>query len=267
MIPSVAQLSADKYNFILAVGDSGAGKTCAMSSWPGKTLVHDWDGRIRGLWGNPAYSEEDLKRVSVIQYKAGSGFAEAEKQLDILEAQLNKGVCPYKNQVLDSVSSLGDELLSDGMKFTEGERKLGSLEITTIQDYLYESIAFKQLLFEGVKWWPCNTFVTAHIIPKYGKAPGKDNKYSDSVIIGEKILARDKISAKLPTYFDNVWEFRKDATYVPARYVCHFRNTSLSRTTFRNLPDKIDWTYIPGKQEKKFYDLIAEFLPRVKETA
>ncbi|MGH7238447.1 MAG: hypothetical protein ACREHG_00115, partial [Candidatus Saccharimonadales bacterium] len=83
--------------------------------------------------------------------------------------------------------------------------------------------------------------VSAHIVDRYGKRDPAD-KYSESVVVGEKLSIRDKIGENSLIYFDHVFKFEREDMGRSVRHTCQF-NGEIARTAFPNLPNgKVDIT-------------------------
>jgi hypothetical protein len=105
-------------------------------------------------------------------------------------------------------------------------------------------------MFAFLQSLPINVIVTGHIVDRYGKAEGENNEYSESVVIGQKLSLRDKISENLLTFFNEVWEFKKEMNGDTPMHFVRFRG-GLARTCFTQLPN--GWVDITNKNLYKYF--------------
>lgn len=175
----------------------------------------DCDGRVQALRGRPvvydSYTNEDgavgvLNRLSEIR----------EQCAKHRRAPFHTLICP------DSFSGFCEFAIADALdiiiqgnkdvkdrKDKKGQIK-GDLQMTTFDEYRYEAEAVRQLLFENlldIKKY-AHVIVTAHEVTKYKMIPPKTpNGLATREEDGLRVLATDKISAKLPTKFDEIYHF------------------------------------------------------------
>ena len=100
-----------------------------------------------------------------------------------------------------------------------------------------------------------NIIISAHIIDRYGKAD-PDNAYSESVVIGEKLSIRDKISENIKSHFDHLFKFERNADGGQEKFYVTFRG-GIARSSYSWLPF--------GRQDitgKDFYQFMMSFKPK-----
>ena len=263
-------LNSTKYeNYIraLLVGATGRGKTIAAASWPGKTLVLDFDGRHRPIieWYPDRVKAGDFAVEEVTPVNFWTVF----KPLIVSLAQYN----PYENIILDGVTSLSTctvvmQMLVKGsfshfdpkMK-TEGAKiTSGGIMVPTWDEFNGEAMVISTLL-ESLRSLKCNLFLTAH--PVQRTLIGKDKKaerYTSITTFGPKI------ESIIPTYFDEVWyfDYKVDSDNLGKEIIKRTCYTSpcenyLEAKTALKLPKEIDYT------DKNLYDVIKPYLKKVEE--
>jgi hypothetical protein len=94
-----------------------------------------------------------------------------------------------------------------------------------------------------------NIIVSAHIVDRYGKPPGANNEYADSVVIGEKLSLRDKISENVQIYFDHVFRFDREEIGNRIQFTVKFWS-DIARTSYKLPEGKHDIT------GKNFYEFM-----------
>ena len=227
----------------LLVGRKGCGKSTAASTFPKPMLIIDIDKRIQSLRG--------VKGVEYIQFKK-LNFEELQETFYQLSLQVDRGTYKYKTLLFSSTTSLQTFLLEEALILIpqEGKQQIGKLKIPGMRHYLYCSEAINQLLLNQLFYFPGNVLLEAHVVTKF-------NKTGDPV--GQMLLNTEKISERIPTFFNEVWEFSKElgaSPSVPPRHYVNFKS-DIADTAFTQLPFKqIDIT------GKKFYPELQRMLGR-----
>lgn len=261
-MPRASDLTPETRFIGLFIGKSGSGKTCAACSFPGPIEVMDFDGRIRGIMGAPWIKKEDIM-YEFYPPKEDGLLQKIMDKLNTYYLQYKMGqtqILP-RTVILDSLTSETLAVVQQALKLThEGTKgkKLGNVMMPGPEDYGVEANFTYQML-AALRSLPIqNVIVSAHIVDKYGKPPGTDNPYADSVVIGEKLSIRDKISENTQIYFDHIFRFdRKEVGNSIRFYVKYW--SDLARTSFTELPTgEIDIT------GKNFYE---DLMQRVKKGA
>jgi hypothetical protein len=244
----ITDLPLDQNVFALFVSRSGDGKSSAAASFPAPKF-YDFDRRIRGIqWTSEIVPE--YKAIDYEYFSPDKGFKDVEKSLEALVASVKTRTCPFKTIVWDSLTNGNRLFLTDSFDFLKptdkGVKMMGSLRVPAMGEFLYESTACSQI-FDYLRTLPLNVIVTAHVIERYGKAPGAD-AYSENVVVGEKLSVRDKIGENVLTYFDEVYQFDREVFGNEVKHYVSFRST-IAKTAYKNLPN--------GKQDitgKNFYE-------------
>ena len=250
-MPQANDLTQDDRIMALCVGPSGAGKTafeCSFNDEP--TYVFDFDGRIRGLLGCPWVKRSNITYDSYPP-RLPNLLQKVDSKLESFLISAQNGQMMYKNIVLDSLTSETFSMLSQAIQLThsfggkDGKKGkyIGTTPMADPGDYGFEATNTYNILsclrsIPGV-----NVFVSAHVIKEYGKSNTEDS-YSPSIVIGEKLSLRDKISENIQIYFDHIWQFKKQEESEEIKYYIKFRG-DIARTAFSELPN--GWTDFTGK--------------------
>ena len=260
-------LNSEKYEKFfrgLFIGSTGRGKTIAASSWPGKTLVLDFDGRYRPIveWYPDRVKDGDFVVEAIYPENFWSKFKPLINSL----VQYN----PYQNVILDGVTSLstttvvmqmlvkgswadwsskkdGDE--SKGLKVTSG-----GVAVPSWDEFNGEAMIISTLL-ETLKSLKCNLFLTAHPVQRTAIDKKKSSRYTSITTFGPKI------ESIIPTYFDETWffDYKVDTDNMGKEIIRRTCYTQPSEDYFEaktslKLPKEIDYT------DKNLYDCVKEYL-------
>lgn len=254
----------EKGTTMLVVGRHGSGKTCANFSFPGKTYVFDMDHRIKGgaqslLWlGNDKLGEIDYDTYDVVK-----GFTAINNKMEELLNKAKTFNCPYKNVLFESIGALTKLLALDSkeLRGVEKGKKRGALRFLSPDDYNYVSAAMSEIIFEfalPMSSYGINVIFSGWIVDKWGKPinaegiPIAGTEYAPNVIVGEKLLATDKLAEEIPGYFNEVYYFRKEAGLGnKPKYTVEFNGT-FARNTLGLPSGRFDIT------NKSFYQVWKE---------
>ncbi len=216
----------EQNSLFLFVGQADSGKSWAASSFGLKSKKYggtddrpaylmDCDGRVQALRGRPVqydtYSNADgaigvLNRLTEIRNQCVKQNAAPFHTL--IAPDSFTGFCEFA--IADALDITIQHNLGDVKGTDQKGQKMGGLQVLTFNEYRYEAEAVRQMLFENlldIKKY-ANVIVTAHEVTKYKMIPprnpgGIPTREED----GLRVLATDKISAKLPTKFDEIYHF------------------------------------------------------------
>lgn len=253
-----ADISADEYNLFLFVGPADAGKSYAATSFGYASKEHggtderpmyvmELDGRLSALKGRPVVFD------SFTNVEGAIGVL--NRLTEIRDTCVQRNKAPFHTILVDSFTSFNDFAISDSLEVSEDKgkgRTRGELSLMTVQDYGYEAEAVRKLLWENLvdlKRY-CNVILTAHECEHYIPVKVKEGEPTRQELAGYKILARDKISARLPTKFDEIYHFMPKEVIVSKRSirrkVC-FQDI-LARTSFAELAKSTEEYDISGAE-------------------
>ena len=224
-MPTAENLTHDGRFMALFVGPKHSGKTCAActvrsSDETKRIKVLDADGRIRGILGCP-WIKRNLIDYDYFTPKISQGnqnfYTRLNNSLEGLIGQCNSMVNPYETYIADSLTAVCANFIQDALPLThtgsKGEAKgksFGVLQMPGPEDYGFESTGTASFL-SCLRSLPIkNVIVTAHVIDKYDKPRlpnGQKDTFADSIVVGEKLSLRDKISANIGIYFDHIFRF------------------------------------------------------------
>lgn len=252
----IQDLKPEDRIFALLVGDSGSGKTCTLPYFPGKKLDLDLDKRWKGILGHKTAPKTN---IDVHQFKGKDILKEIEDLFNQYEGQMSRGVpFPYSTLMFDGFTAFDQLVCDDAIELVgkntggdfknAGNKKFGELDLMGWDAFAYELQAFKNIMTALKYIFPCNVLCTAHWT----------DRYVEGKVVGRDINLRKKIINQVILWFDEVWFFEKETSKfldskgnpkMETKHYVSFRN-DLARTTFVNLPDRVDWT------NKDFYQLL-----------
>ena len=242
MPKKASDLSPDFRFMALFVGPKHAGKTCAADSFPTPINFLDFDGRIRGLLGAPWINRERITYDYFLP-KEPNLVEKIDKLLVSQQIMANTpGMFDLQTQVLDSLTSETYAMLTQGIQTTHRPigneqsrgRFLGSVAMAGPEEYGYEAQTTYDIL-SALRTIPIpNVICTAHVVEKFGKE-NPDDKYSPTVVVGEKLSLRDKIGANIGIYFDHIFRFDRRMVGGFEKFYVKFRG-DLACTSYAELP-------------------------------
>jgi hypothetical protein len=164
--------------------------------------------------------------------------------------------CPYKTIIVDSVTSIGDNMTGQTrkQKQAKGEGKMiGSINVSGLEEYNAEASAFQDLLhvLKDIQGYhKCNIILIAHVVGQR-KDDDKNKLTHHSRVI---ITGGDKISGKVASLMTEVYHFDVKAGFAETdegEYACFtshtgndYARTSLPlerRIVFNNQPLYEKW--------------------------
>lgn len=244
-MPSAADLTPDSRFVALFVGPKHGGKTVAAASFDQPAEILDFDQRIRGLLGAPWIDRSRIHYESFPPRELGM-VNRLNTYLENMLMLHKQGQYPYNTVVADSLTAETYAMLCQAMGFTHTSAKdatkdnskkgkfVGPLAMSGPEDYGFEAQATYDLL-SFLRSIPIkNVIVTAHVIEKYGKED-PENPFSNSIVVGEKLSLRDKISANIGIYFDHIFRFDRRMVGTQERFFVQFRGP-LACTSYAELP-------------------------------
>ncbi len=247
-MPNANLLKPDNNIHALLIGKSGCGKTGAAVSFPGKSYVLDFDDRIRGIMGCPFLDQKikngEVEWATILPYESGGpktqGLAEVYKQLEIVDAKVNAK--QVDTVILDSVSSMvrffvnesvNRSLATSGKGSSLNHFKIGEAVMAGKPDHNYAATCIANVIYENMKSWRCNIFISSHFKDRIVPAPTPEDP-ERTIVTGQVLKAPGQLSEEIPSWFNETWEFTKDAsvTSQPPRYYVNFQS-GIAKTTFR----------------------------------
>ncbi len=242
------QIQPDRRVHALLVGPGGAGKTAAAASFPGKTFILDFDDRAKGVMGCPFLQEKinsgeiEVETILPWQGKTVVGLQQVYNILELLDIRVTKG--EIQNVICDSTTamrrffindSINRELKTSGKASSLAHFKIGEAILGQKQDHNYAATCMLNVLYDNLKTFRCNLFVSTHIKDKVIAAPTQEDP-ERTIVVGETITAPGQLAVEIPTWFDEVWEFELDTVnkaLPPKRFVIF--QGKWARTTLHGL--------------------------------
>lgn len=275
-------ISPDKRIHALLVGPSGFGKTAAACTFPGKTYILDFDDRATGAIEGCEFLQEKKRKGEIIVNrilpwigKAEQGLKQVYDVLEPLDDRVTKG--EILNVICDGTTSMRRFFINESMNrnlntsgkgstlkhFQIGEAVLGGKP-----DHLYAGVCMANIIYDILKTFKCNVFLSTHLTDKFIPAPTQEDP--DRVVsIGETITAPGQLQNEIPSWFNEVWEFEKDASIKssPPVYSVIFQG-KWARTSFRELGEMKDGKWVKRYKldisNKPLYEVLRPTLERMK---
>jgi AAA domain len=173
-------------------GETGTRKTSQLFDFPGSMFILNFDmDRIGSLAMRTQRTDIDYESFSPYDY------IKARASMDRL-----KQSCPYKTVVLDSYTRLARCCVNDGRtKRGTGDKKIGSINVDTLQDYNAEANAGMQFVDDLLSLsGPKYIILICHV-------QGTDYDPSGTAIGRSILTGGKKLSAALPTVFNEIYHF------------------------------------------------------------
>lgn len=187
--------------FTMFKGEPGTRKSTCALSYPTPQYWVSADQKMEALtlpakrWG---------VEMSQVHYDDYSDWDKAEAKLKSF--QLN---CPYKTIIIDSITSIGDNMNHQVMSFKRqegGGKKIGTITVSGLEEYNAEAAAFSQLikiLKDINKFHKVNVILIAHVVGQR-KDDDKNKLTHHSRVI---ITGGDKIAGKISSQMTEVYHF------------------------------------------------------------
>jgi hypothetical protein len=250
------------------VGPPGSGKSIAAASWyeEGPTYIFDLDGRYRSLMKMYGWDQLAKDNIHFDTYPSDD-FPRVEQKVNSFEHSL-----PYRTLIFDGVTVLGQSLINYSISLRgvansgrEGKgRKVGIIEMTSIEDFGVEARgmlqlldAFKDLALSG----RCNVIFNAHLIQ------WKEKENDREVPKYQIVTAGKKVAGAIDGYFDEVYFFQKKTVdpEVPPEYECFTQGGSaFPGKTALHLPTKVVWT-MKKRDDPSFHKIIKGYIEKSRE--
>ena len=182
-------------------GEPGTRKSTCALSFPTPQFWISTDRKMEALvlpakrWG------VDLKKVDYEDYTDWD-----KPKAKLKSFQLN---CPYKTIIIDSITSIGDNMTGQVKKNKGkegGGKTIGNIQVNGLEEYNAESAAFQELI-EITKdihsYHKVNVILIAHVVGQRKNDDANKLTHHSRVII----TGGDKISGKLASYMTEVYHF------------------------------------------------------------
>ncbi len=188
--------------FAMLKGEPGTRKSTCALSFPGPQYWVSTDQKMEaltlpakrwGLWGKNHVHYDDYQDWDKPKAK-------------LKTFQVN---CPYKTIIVDSVTSIGDNMNTQTRKSKASEgggKMIGTIQVNGLEEYNAESAAFSEMmsmLKDIHKFHRVNVILIAHVVGQR-KDDDKNKLTHHSRVI---ITGGDKISGKIASLMTEVYHF------------------------------------------------------------
>lgn len=208
MSPTLEYMEAGAL-YCLFKGEPGTRKSSAALSFPKPIYYFDWDNKMDALMLPMRAWNINPKEVN---YDTYTDWNKGKTKLEALQSN-----CPYKTIVIDSITSLGDAINRQTLKFKggkDGGKSIAGILVNSIEDFNAEDSALKEMvaLTKDIRnYHKVNIILIAHIIQKEIKS--SDGKTHMSRII---VTAGKGIAQKIPAYCSEVYHFNIETGFDPS---------------------------------------------------
>lgn len=209
-MPTLESLDNDIALFTMLKGEPGTRKSTQALSYPGPQYWVSTDQKMEalklpakrwGLWG-----------TNHLQFDDYNDWSKPKAKLEQL--QIN---CPFKTIIIDSITSIGDNMNRETIKQKQasgsGGKLIGNILVPGIEEYNAEASAFQQLmaiLKDIHKYHKVNIILIAHVVGQRSKDNDTNKLTHHSRVI---ITGGDKISGKIASYMTEVYHFNVKAGF------------------------------------------------------
>lgn len=207
-MPTMADVNIDAL-FTMLKGEPGTRKSTQALSYPKPQYWACTDQKMEALtlpmksWG---IRPTDINFDDFTQWTAMRAKLE--------QLQVN---CPYRTIIVDSVTSTGDNMNRETVKFKVAEgtggKKVGHIYVPGIEEYNAEASAFQELiaiLKDIHKYHKVNVILIAHVVGQRNKDNDTNKLTHHSRVI---ITGGDKISGKIASYMTEVYHFNVETDF------------------------------------------------------
>lgn len=237
MSQQLSELKTNENIKLLLFGDSGVGKTCFASTFPGPIHFYDFDLKVSSaasfLKGQGKLSEISYDQYPLVKEFPGSAGRSFNKDLGELQ---KTDPFPYRTIVIDSLTTCADRLMEYLMAENKGIKRAVTkgAQAPALQDYGLFRIFMKQFIGEVLSF-PCNVIFTAHIDVKTDEQTG--------AILRQAMLP-GKLAAELPIYFEEVYRAYVEGEGEKRKYLAQTQaDRKFNCRSQRGLPSVIDLKY------------------------
>jgi hypothetical protein len=195
--------------FTMLKGEPGTRKSTQALSYPGPQYWISTDRKMGalhlpakrwGLWGTNHVTFDDF-----------SDWDKPKAKLKTFEVS-----CPYKTIIVDSVTSIGDNINLQTKRNKNAEdrgKTIGGIRVNSVEDYNAEAGAFQELMHilkDLHEYHRVNIILIAHVVGQRNKDNDSNKLTHHSRVI---ITGGDKISGKIASYMTEVYHFNIDTGF------------------------------------------------------
>lgn len=184
---------------LLVYGDSGVGKTCFASMFPGPIAFLDFDNKLSSAFN--FLKEKDPEKIKKIAYESfstnrvtGNPYKDFHKILSELEILVSSSKFNYKTIVVDSLTLYAEAMMADVVK-SNPNLKRPIPNVPALQDFMISKINFQNDIGRLLAL-PCNVVCVGHI------------KTSQNDVTGElvnQVMLAGQLAGYAPKVFREVY--------------------------------------------------------------
>jgi hypothetical protein len=238
----LSELNTSDSHKLLIYGESGSGKTCFATGFPGPIYFADFDGKLSSASNylkatNPSkINEIEYENFTPEPSKGGLRvFNQFNKKLLDHEKLAKEGKFPFKTYVIDSLTTFSDAMMKEIILQNPGVKRVDE-KTPSMQDYLILNSHFKEYIYR-VLALPCHVIMIGHIAQEKDEYTGE---------IKCRPMLTGKLPELLPILFREVYRTyttQKDGKTV---YVAQTRPSQkyVARTELTAMPDLIPLNYL-----------------------
>lgn len=185
---------------LLFYGPPGVGKTVFACSFPGKSLVFDFDKKISSAARFYSKDQAKLDSIEVVDMKnglTGDPMDVMMKEIQVLASYQQKGEYPIQNLIVDSITTFSAAVLAHIVRTNPGIKRVETRQGMQpgMQDYGILKREFTRLI-PGLLSLDLNVIMLAH------ESIDKD-ELTGEIIRG--VTMDGSFAQQLPIYFEEVW--------------------------------------------------------------
>ena len=227
---------------VLLLGPSGAGKTVAAATFPGKKLWLDFDNKISSAANFYSQDKVMLESIEVKQYgkmsiKPATGkprMAQFQEDMAVyFKMHDAKQKLPFDTLIVDTITTLSDSLLEDYRYVSQTAVKRPNIDQNSQSDYGLFATHFKQIIGRLLAL-ECNVLFVGHTQMEQDEATG---------LRTNEILMPGQLKAKLGIYFEEVYFAKVNQKGERVWQTQADGKTTFCRTQRRNMPSEIMANY------------------------
>jgi len=223
---------------ILIEGDSGVGKTCLASTFPGRIMFLDFDNKVDSAAAFLRHKglTDQLNAIEVEQFPAQLGISPIDGLTKVISQKLipqqKSGKMEFATLVLDSITTFSSATLAHIVKTNPGVKRNPTAQGPQpgLQDYGILHREFQRLI-QGLLSLPCNVIMLAHLAIEKDEATGQIMRHA---------MMDGSFARELPIHFKEVWRlYVKDGKRLVQTQSDHMYNC---RSQIPGLPAHFDVT-------------------------
>lgn len=197
--------SGNEFVKLLLIGESGAGKTVASMTFPGKKLTLDFDNKISSAAqfykGQALLNDVEVKQYGKMSIKPNAPGVKSRMQQFIDDMAVyfkmhdQKQKLPFDTLIVDTITTLTDSILEDYRYVSQLGVKRPNVDQNSQSDYGLLQTQFKQIVGRLLA-------LDAHVI-FVGHSQLEQDEASG--VRANEILMPGKTKGKLGIYFEEVY--------------------------------------------------------------